>query len=150
MTEKVMAIDGWAGACPADSVAQWPDEFKHIFRRYGSIERFEKGITIEEMVAEMDEAGVEIAALSAFDYQGVHVISNETVFEYKERYPKRFIGTGTVDPRGKPMDVLRQIEHLVKDLGMTALRLEPCAQVANPPWRASGICGIKSPGATRG
>lgn len=127
MTEKVMAIDAWASPCTPETTAQWPEEFWHIFRRYGTAERFEKGITIEEMVAEMDEAGVEMAALSAFDYQGVHVISNETVAEFVERYPKRFIGVGTVDPRGRPMDVLRRIEHIVKDLGMRGLRLEPYA-----------------------
>ncbi|MBM4451069.1 MAG: amidohydrolase [Chloroflexi bacterium] len=137
MKGKILAVDAWATPCPPEAVAKWPDEFKHIFRRYGSIERFEKGISIDEMVAEMDEAGVEIAALSAFDYQGVHVVDNSTVTKFVERYPKRFIGVGTVDPRGRPMDALRQIERLVKDFGMKGLRLEPYAYgdgtVGTPP-----------------
>lgn len=124
---KVKAIDAWASHISPEGAQKWPDEFNHIFRRYKSGERIEKGITIEKMLEDMDEANMEISVLSAFHYQGVEIVTNEDVAETVEKYPDRFVGSGTVDPRGKPMDVVREVERLVNDLGMRAVRLEPYA-----------------------
>jgi predicted TIM-barrel fold metal-dependent hydrolase len=104
---------------------RWPEEFRHIFRRYGSIELFERGITPEQMIEQMDEAGVERVMLSAFGYGDLVIITNEEVAEVAGKYPDRFTGVGTVDPRGKPMDVLREIKRLANELGLRGLRLEP-------------------------
>lgn len=135
MTKKVMAIDAWGGVgLPS---AEWPEEFKSIFRRYGTLERLEKMPTVEETVAEMDAAGVEMVVLAGFEYPGIKTMTLEEQAEVVERYPGRFVPMGTVDPRGKPMDVSRQIERMVKDFGIKGIRLEPYAygdgMVGAPP-----------------
>lgn len=121
------AIDAWATPCPPEIVTRWPEEFKHIFRRYKVMERFERGVTVEEMIAEMDEAGVGVAVLSAFAYGDLMVVTNEEVAAIVRRYPDRFVGCGTLDPRRRPMQVVREAERLVRDLGLRAIRLEPYA-----------------------
>jgi len=135
MTEKVMAIDAWGGAGLPGT--EWPEEFKSIFRRYGTLERLEKMPTVEETVAEMDEAGVEMVVLAGFEYPGIKTMTIEEQAELVARYPGRFVPMGTVDPRGKPMDVSRQIERMVKDFGIKGIRLEPYAygdgMVGSPP-----------------
>jgi predicted TIM-barrel fold metal-dependent hydrolase len=125
MEERVGAIDAWGSLMLPGTFERWPEEFRHIFRRYGTIELFERGITPEQMIEQMDSAGVERVMLSAFGYGDLHLITNEEVAEIATKHPDRFTGVGTVDPRGKPMDVLREIEHLAKDLGLKGLRLEP-------------------------
>ncbi len=63
--------------------------------------------------------------LSAFFYGGQWVLSNEEVAELVRRHPDRFIGAGTVNIMQKPMQVVREVEYLVKELGLRCLRLEP-------------------------
>lgn len=124
--ERVLAIDAWASCITPEAAKHWPDEFRHVFRRYGSIEKLVEGMRIETMLAEMDESGVDIAVLSAFVYKAVQV-TNDMVAAWVRQYPKRFVGCGTVDPRDKPMRVLGEIKRMVHELGLAALRLEPYA-----------------------
>jgi predicted TIM-barrel fold metal-dependent hydrolase len=137
MTERIGAIDAWASPMLPGRSRRLPEEYRHIFRLYGSLELLDREIGPEEMLAEMDAADVEHAMLSAFGYQGLELATNEDVAELVAKYPDRFTGVGTVDPRGKPMDVVREIEHMAKDLGLRALRLEPYAygdgMVGAPP-----------------
>ncbi|MFQ5439316.1 MAG: amidohydrolase family protein, partial [Paracoccaceae bacterium] len=65
--------------------------------------------------------------LSSFEYDGVEVVSNAQVAEAVRQFPKRFIGCGTVDPRGKPMQVLDEVKRMVEEQNMVCLRLEPYA-----------------------
>ena len=125
--DKIGAIDAWASLITPEGATQWPEEFLHIFRRYKVDRRMLDGMTLEQMLEEMDEADVDIAVFSAFGYGDLHVVSNETVGEVVAKHPKRFIGAGTVDPRRRPMEVAREIEHMVKDLGIRIVRLEPYA-----------------------
>ncbi|HBY95121.1 MAG TPA: amidohydrolase [Chloroflexi bacterium] len=124
--ERVLAIDAWASCITPEAAKHWPDEFRHVFRRYGSIEKLVEGMRIETMLAEMDESGVDIAVLSAFVYKAVQV-TNDMVAAWVRQYPKRFVGCGTVDPRDKPMRVLGEIKRMAHELGLAALRLEPYA-----------------------
>lgn len=124
--DKVLAIDAWASCITPEAAKQWPDSFRHVFARYRAPAGIVAGMAIETMLAEMDEAGVEMAVLSAFVYEGVQV-TNDMVATWVRQYPKRFVGCGTVDPRGKPMAVLDEIKRMVNDLGLIALRLEPYA-----------------------
>jgi predicted TIM-barrel fold metal-dependent hydrolase len=127
MKQTVGAIDAWGSLLLPGRFERWPEEFRHIFRRYSSIELFERGMTPEEMIGHMDAAGVERVMLSAFGYGDLEILSNEEAADVCAKYPDRFTGVGTVDPRGKPMDVLREIERLAGDLGLRGLRLEPYA-----------------------
>lgn len=117
------AIDAWATHLSPENAKKWPAEFRHIFRKYGVGERFEKGMSLEEMLAEMDEAGVDICIASSFVYKGEVIVTHEEVLECARKYPKRFFPCCTVDPRDT-MAAVRQLESYVKE-GFIALRLEP-------------------------
>ncbi|MFQ5479276.1 MAG: amidohydrolase family protein [Candidatus Binatia bacterium] len=127
MGYKIGAVDAWGSLIPAGTTDKWPKQFWSIFERYGVAERFTKGFTAEQILAEMDEADVEWLVLSAFGYGDFEICTNEMVSELVRAHPDRFVGAGTIDPRGKPMDVTAQVDYLVNDLGLRCIRLEPYA-----------------------
>ena len=65
MSDQIGAIDAWATLITPEKSTLWPDSFWHIFRRYGVEQEFRGGKTVEQMLDEMDEAGVDRALLSA-------------------------------------------------------------------------------------
>jgi len=136
MTEKVLAIDGWATYFSPEAAKLWPESFRHIFRRYGVNDRFERGMSVEEMLAEMDEASVEKVLLSAFQLEGIQIVNNDQVGELCSKYPERFIMSCTVDPR-EGMKAYYEVEKCVKEYNCRCLRLEPYAygngKVGLPP-----------------
>ena len=125
MGSKIGAIDAWAGLLPPEQTKKWPPQFLHIFNRYKTPEKMYKGFTAEEMIQEMDEAGVDKVILSAFVYKDFRV-DNDFIAKTCDQYPDRFIGCGTVDPRDG-MDAVREVERIVNDLHMKAIKLEPYA-----------------------
>lgn len=127
MTEKIKAIDAWGTLIPPAGAKNWPQSFHHAFKNYKSDPRIFTGMSAEEMIDDMDEAGVDIVILSSFEYDGVEVISNAQVAEVVRKFPKRFVGCGTVDPRQKPMKALDQLKRMVDEHNMVCLRLEPYA-----------------------
>ncbi len=127
MNQQIEAIDAWGTLITPEGARHWPEEFLHIFDKYKTDPKMVHGMSVEAMLDEMDAAGVEKVVLSAFEFRGTKVLSNEEVAAYVHRFPKRFIGCGTVDPRQKPMKVLDEITRMVEELGLIALRLEPYA-----------------------
>ncbi len=127
MKERIGAIDAWGTLITKKGATRWPDSFHHIFKRYKSGPKMTEGMDAEEMIADMDEADVDIVILSSFEYEEVQIISNAEVAEIVKKFPKRFIGCGTVDPRQKPMKVLDDLKRMVEEHDMVALRLEPYA-----------------------
>ena len=125
MTRERIAIDAWGSWISPEGAKRWPAEYLHIFRKYRSPQVIFDGMSIEQMIGEMDDAGVDRCVLSSFYHQEMAVVSNEEVAEVVRRYPDRFIGSGTVNPLERPMDVARGVERLVTELGMRAVRLEP-------------------------
>ncbi len=121
------AIDAWATINPPASAKLWPKEIKHIFKKYKTLHLLEDGYDEKAMLKMMDEAGVEIAVISAFGYGENMIVTNEQVSKWVKMHPDRFVGSGTLDPRGKPMDVLDELKHMVETLGLRILRLEPYA-----------------------
>lgn len=125
MTRERIAIDAWASWISPEAATRWPVEYLHIFRKYRSPQAIFDGITIDEMLADMDEAAVDRVVLSAFYHKDLAVVSNEEVSEAVAKNPDRFIGSGTVNVLRKPMEIAREVERLVTDLGMRCIRLEP-------------------------
>ncbi|MGQ9720160.1 MAG: amidohydrolase family protein [Candidatus Jordarchaeum sp.] len=125
MGNKIGAIDCWAGVLPPEQTKNWPPQFIHIFNRYRKPEKMYKGFTPEEMIQEMDEAGVEKVILSAFVYKEMKV-DNDYIAKVCDQFPDRCIGCGTVDPRDG-MKAVREVERIVNDLHMKAIKLEPYA-----------------------
>jgi len=125
MTRKRIAIDAWASLITKDGAKRWPADYLHIFKKYRSPTKIFEGETVEQMIAEMDEAGVDRCVLSAFYHKETAVVSNDEVAGFVRKYPTRFVGAGTVNILRKPMDVAREVERLVKELKFCAIRLEP-------------------------
>ncbi len=125
MTRERISIDAWATYISPEGAKRWPEEFLHIFRKYRSPEIMVRGQAIESMIAEMDAAGVERVVLSAFYHRDIPVVTNDEVAAFVRRYPDRFVGAGTVNVMRKPMEVAREVERLVNELDMVAIRLEP-------------------------
>ncbi len=125
MSRDRIAIDAWGSWIPPEGAANWPAEFLHIFKKYRSPQVIFDGMSIEQMLGEMDAAGVDRVVLSAFYHLDTAIVTNEQVAEQCARHPDRFIGSGTVNPLKKPGAVYREVRRLVQDLGMRVIRLEP-------------------------
>ena len=136
MSEKVGAIDAWATLITPERSNLWPDSFWHIFKRYGVYEVFRKGKTLEQMLQEMEEAGVDKIILSAFIIEGEELCSNTEAGELALKYPDKFAMACTVDPRDG-MAAYYEVERCVNEYNCRALRLEPYAygngKVGAPP-----------------
>jgi predicted TIM-barrel fold metal-dependent hydrolase len=136
MSDKVLAIDAWATLLRPETAKIWPESFWHIFRRYKVDHLFQKGQTVEGILQEMEEAGVEKILLSAFIFEGKTMLSNDEAGKLSKKYPNKFAFACTVDPRDG-MKAYREVERCVKEYGCKALRLEPYAygngKVGVPP-----------------
>lgn len=125
MTRERIAIDAWASLITPEGAKRWPADYLHIFKKYRSPRKIFEGETVEQMLAEMDDAGVDRCILSAFYHKETAVVSNDEVAQFVKRFPDRFVGAGTINILRKPMDVAREVERLVKKLNFCAIRLEP-------------------------
>ena len=97
-----------------------------FLKHYEEMYKLQRTIDIssKELVELMDEAGITKAVLQAeFEY-GDYKIFNQRVAEIVEKYPDRFIGFGSVDPRDS-MVAVRELERTIKDLGLKGLNLQP-------------------------
>lgn len=121
---RVGAVDAWMSVMSPETAERWPDSFWHIFRKYGVEDRFRRGFTVEEVLAEMDDAEVEIGVVSSFKFLDTWIVTNDETARYVAEAPDRFIGCCTVDIRD-PMAGIRELRRSVEELGMRALRLEP-------------------------
>ena len=136
MSERILAIDSWATLITPERSDLWPDSFWHIFKRYGVYDVFKKGKTFEQMLQEMEEAGVEKLILSSFVFEGRELCSNREAGELAVKHPDKFAMACTVDPRAG-MGAYYEVERCVKEYNCRALRLEPYAygngKVGAPP-----------------
>lgn len=81
-------------------------------------------VTPQATVAAMDEAGVDLALLSAWHGPSGPLITNEEVAEDVATAPERFRGVAAVDLR-RPMDAVAQVRHWVGDVGFVGVRVVP-------------------------
>jgi hypothetical protein len=79
---------------------------------------------VVDTLAAMDEAGVGMALLSAWQGPSGTLISNNEVAELVQAHPDRFAGVATVD-LDDPMGAVREIRRCVRDLGFVAVRVVP-------------------------
>ena len=121
---RVGAIDAWMSIMSPETADRWPDSFWHIFRKYGVEERFRKGFTLDQVIDEMDEAGVEIGVASSFKFLDTWVVDNDETAAYLKQAPDRFVGCFTVDIRD-PMPAMKEFRRCVEELGFRAFRVEP-------------------------
>ena len=85
MSQQIGAIDAWASPMLPGRAQRMPEEYRHIFRLYGSIDLFDSEIGPEDMLTQMDDAGVAHAMLSAFGYHGLELATNEVARRFGAR-----------------------------------------------------------------
>ena len=121
MDKKI--IDAWAQPAFADSLRKLP-EITRLFKQSGSLRLLETGLTSEQVVEEMDRAGVQTLMLSAWHRPGQWVIHNDRVAELTQKFPDRFVGVAAVNLE-KPVEAVRELARAVNELGFKALRVVP-------------------------
>lgn len=119
--ERMAAIDVWAQ--PGFPQLIHMPEMESL-RRWAKITPPPEGIPIELTLAEMDAAGVEKAFLRPWMRAEGSIISNDDITAFVQKYPDRFLGMATVDPR-RPLAAVQELERAVKDLGLRALHMLP-------------------------
>lgn len=118
---KQIAIDVWAQMTTERMAAQpW---LKTLLRWTGQ-ESKQLVATTESTLAAMDEAGVELALLSAWYGPEGALISNEELAEQVASAPARFRGLVSVDLR-QPMEAVRTIRRLVDRKMFVGVRVVP-------------------------
>jgi predicted TIM-barrel fold metal-dependent hydrolase len=102
--------------------------------------------TVEDIIHDMDEAGIEKACIVPMDLTtqyGVEVATNEDISRIAADHPDRFIPFASVDPSlGRA--AVDKLLHAVRDLGCRGLKLVPPVQhfdfsdpKHNPLWEAA-------------
>lgn len=115
-------IDAWAQ--PGDRVlTERVPEIARLLRQSKS-PMLERSFGPDELVAEMDRAGIRCILLCAWCRPGQWVVTNDEIAVYTQRHPGRFAGVATVDLE-RPVEAVRELERAVKSLGMVALRVIP-------------------------
>ena len=89
-----MVIDAWVVPNPPDIARLWPDHLAHVFKLFKREEAL-AGATPDELVAEMDEAGVDVAILTGVVEESF-VIGNDVTARFVEAAPARFRGRRAV------------------------------------------------------
>jgi predicted TIM-barrel fold metal-dependent hydrolase len=88
-------------------------------KRFKDIRTFE----LEDILADMDQAGVDMSILVAVDAETTYHyrVPNELVAEAVRRYPRRFIGFAGVDP-GKGVLAVDEVRRCVEELGLKGVK----------------------------
>ncbi len=97
-------IDAWTQPALPQGFVHLP-EVTRLFKQSGTADLLRTGVTSEEMVLQMDAAGIGMALLSAWHRPGKWVFSNDQVAE--------FIDTSAYLPRYYPLSLI----HFLKTYG---------------------------------
>ena len=120
-----MIVDVWA----QPNFVAGPDrlampEVRRLMEKSGSADRLGVRVSPDELVAEMDAAGVDVVLLSAWHRPGGWVVSNDDVAEFTTAHPDRFAGLASVN-LADPIAAVRELRRAVGELGFIGLRIVP-------------------------
>lgn len=123
------AIDAVVNIWTAEALAGRPDRKAFYVDKLGADPRLMSGFSLEDMLAEMDEAGIEKAFLIAakvgsLGHPACYHVPYEMVAAAVAKHPDRFYGLAGVDPT-EGMDGVRQLERAVKELGFIGAHSYP-------------------------
>jgi predicted TIM-barrel fold metal-dependent hydrolase len=127
---EVKAIDLGANVLTKDVVKIKPKWYKKFYmEKFGRKGKMLEEISLEEMVDQMDKAGIEIALLIApkigpLGHPQTFHMPYKIVADAVNRYPDRFRGLAGVDPT-EGMRGVREMEYAVKNLGFVGAHLYP-------------------------
>ena len=111
-----------------DKAIQEKDKYFALLQNIPSFKNLEETINLisaEVILKQMDEAGISKSVLFAC-YAPIIYASNEFVAEVCKKYPDRFIGFASVDPKAKQAPQI--LEKAIKKLGLMGLKLHPPLQ----------------------
>ena len=116
----IRAIDCWVNPMtPGQAAAHAPEFLKTVARDYFKREEeVFRGTPLDEMVAQMEAAGIERAIVTS------DINDPRPVADMAARYPSRFLLSVVVDPMGG-MATIRSIERAVKEFGARLVRMVP-------------------------
>lgn len=120
---RLPIIDAWAQPAFPHLFHRVP-EIERLFQQSGATALLATGVTPEQMIAQMDAAGIERALLCAWHRPGGWIVTNDEIAELVRAYPDRFSGMAAVDLE-KPVAAVRELERAVRELGFIALRVIP-------------------------
>jgi len=114
-------IDVWAQCPGPDFMAQpWLATLNRWTGRSGG----GHGVSADQMLAHMDEAGVGKVLLSAWWGPAGELISNDSVAELVQAHPDRVVGIASAD-LSRPMEAVRTLRRCVTEYGFKGLRIVP-------------------------
>jgi predicted TIM-barrel fold metal-dependent hydrolase len=120
-----MIIDVWAQPALAQRPGRLPiPEITRLFEKSGSADMMHADIGPEQLVALLDDAGVDRLLLSAWHRPGGWVISNDDVAAFTRAHPDRFSGLASVN-LADPIAAVHELRRAVEDLGFVGLRVVP-------------------------
>jgi uncharacterized protein len=107
-----------------------PDWYKGFLGgKIGADEQIIRGLPIEEHLARMDRAGIQMVFIGAakagpLSHPSSWHLPYEMVADVVKKYPNRFRGMAGIDPT-EGMEGVRKLEYAIKDLGFIGAHLYP-------------------------
>jgi len=128
-----MIVDGWVNLFPEAFASKWAakEEQAGVLQLFGP--DLAKGPTVEGLVAAMDEAGIDLAVLTAglSDPERAHRIGGyaaEDFLAIAERHPGRFLVSATVDRAAKPQRNCARVRELAQHDALALVRVTPLVE----------------------
>ncbi len=116
-TTSAGIVDAWINPNLGGMLDSKDRDVTYLFP--GLRERLERGTSLEQLIDEMDEAGVDRGVLcSGYNTEGDLAWVREAI----DKHPERFVGSHVVDPR-QGMSAVRLVEMLVGQGGFRLIRM---------------------------
>ena len=123
-----MIIDAWAQHPTArqlthpmfDSLRRWTRADASPLATPDPAAQWPVSVTL----AAMDEGGVRLSLISAWEGPRGPLISNDEVATFVREAPERLVGVGSVDI-SRPREAVREVRRCVRELGFKAIRVLP-------------------------
>ena len=129
MSEPIQAIDIVVNIWTKEALANRPDRTAFFRGKMGVDQETFDGISLEQMIARMDAAGIERSFLIAAkvgvkSHPACYHVPYEIVAEAVRQYPNRFSALAGLDPT-EGMDGVRALERAVKEHGFIGAHFYP-------------------------
>lgn len=119
LTTRPKVVDAWIQPWTREVVDVMPERTAHVFRKYGT-DRMKNGISLEDMIEEMDASEVDVSLVS-----GGPVVPGHLVLDALDKWSDRLVGVVAVDPTNGVMRAVRELESLARNYPICAMKLEP-------------------------
>ncbi len=123
MNTNYKFIDVWAQPSTA-SIAENLPEVMSLLERSGSAEVKKKDVSPDELVEDMNNAGIEKIFLCAWHRPGKWIWDNNTIATFVKAYPDRFVGVASVNLED-PVGAVKELDRAINELNFKALRIVP-------------------------